>query len=593
MDKKMKKALAFLLALALLGSLPFAGTVFAAGGLGIFTNKDKTEKTDTPEGSPYEVPQLTEDDIIRMNNGDCAILYSSEENGYITFLRGKYYDKKVTDMEEGIESLRGIQNLLGITKGSEFFCVYIEEDPQGYTFYTYQQRYGNTTIENAVLKIIVDPDGYTAGLVSSFTPNVGFAPETEFAITPEQAMDIVKRHFPDLDFQFYPEATRQTSMTFGGVAYHVWAIYTNIPKDAGYTGDLSYLEHLVAYDGSYMTYTAVASPTEFVKGDNVQIEVALSWFENKEPGTYTGEVTLHDGTRKTLTVPVVRDTNTGMWYLADLQRHILVTDCYAYITSRTYDEVRSEDNTGWPDHYLLAYSNYIKVYDFYDNYGMHSVDGFGMPILILKDLCDENHNPIDNANFKGFDWGWALFGSSAVNDYGECVDVIGHEFTHAVTYYIRTGDIYENETGALNEAFSDIMGNLCEMILGETDDTEWLIAENCGEPVRSMSFPWLHKQPVRVGGEFYQDTSGPATMFNDFGGVHTNSSLVNHVAWQLYAEGMSMPEIFLLFRGAMNLLTPYSGFREIHQALLFAAEMQQMDVLWLGVIDMLCEQAGY
>ena len=43
---------------------------------------------------------------------------------------------------------------------------------------------------------------------------------------------------------------------------------------------------------------AVSSPEETVPGDNVQMEMALSYFEGLSADTYTGEVTLHDGTRK-------------------------------------------------------------------------------------------------------------------------------------------------------------------------------------------------------------------------------------------------------------------------------------------------------
>ena len=137
---------------------------------------------DEPGTAPYNnTPQLSEDDIRQMNQGNAEFLYNDQ--GYLTFLRGKFYDEQVTDAEKGVESLMGIADLLGLSKGSEFFAVYGEQDEYGYTYLTYKQRYGDLTLENAVLKIILDPQGYTAGLVSSFTPNVGIAPEEEFSIT--------------------------------------------------------------------------------------------------------------------------------------------------------------------------------------------------------------------------------------------------------------------------------------------------------------------------------------------------------------------------------------------------------------------------
>ena len=140
-----------------------------------------------------EVPQLSEADIYRMNQGNAEFLYNDQ--GYVSFLRGRFSDEKVTDAEKGIESLMGIADLLGLSKGSEFFGVYGEQDEYGYTYITYKQRYGDITLENASLKIILDPEGYTAGLVSSFTPNVGIAPKEESSITGQDAEKIIQDHY--------------------------------------------------------------------------------------------------------------------------------------------------------------------------------------------------------------------------------------------------------------------------------------------------------------------------------------------------------------------------------------------------------------
>ena len=558
------------------------GPAGSGRGTGIFHRK--------PEPAQSSGGQLTADDIERMNDGNVTMLFSDE--GYLTFLRGRYYDGLIEDHEDGIVSLEKVQALLGLSKGSEFYCIFGEKDRQGYTIYTYQQRYGETTLQNAVLKIIVDPEGKAAGLMSSFTPNIGIAPENEDAVTPEEAENIVEDNFPDLQFTFYPENTAQTSMTFDTVAYHCWAVFTDVPAGFGTSGERRYLEHLVAYDGTYMGYLAVTSPKELVKGDNMQPEVALSWFDGYEPGEYTGTVMFQDGSEQEITVPVLRDPD-GRYYLGDLDRHILVADYASREYGDTIRPLASEDNTSWPNEYLITYYNYIRVYDFYDSYGMTSVDGFGIPILILTDACDASGAPIDNAFFHGYDRGWALFGASDVNYYGECIDVIGHEYTHGITTYSFAGDLYQNETGAVNEALSDVMGNLCEMLLGATEDDTWLIAENTGSALRSMSFPWIYGQPTTVGGKYYQSTAGKPNMYNDLGGVHTNSSLVNYIAWQLWDRGMSLEDEFRLWREAISLLTPLSGFREVHHALVFAAVMLDMEPEWMATIDMLCEQAGY
>ena len=75
-------------------------------------------------GEKYNsIPQLKEEDIRQMNQGNAEFLYNDE--GYVTFLRGRFYDDKVTDTEKGVESLMGIADLLGFP-GDRNFLQYME-----------------------------------------------------------------------------------------------------------------------------------------------------------------------------------------------------------------------------------------------------------------------------------------------------------------------------------------------------------------------------------------------------------------------------------------------------------------------------------
>ena len=538
------------------------------------------------------VPQLSVEDIYEMNRGKAEVLYN--EQGYVSFLRGKFFEEKVTDVEKGVESLMGIADLLGLSKGAEFFAVYGEQDAYGYQYLTYKQRYGELTLENASLKIILDPEGYTAGLVSSFTPDVGIALEEEASITASEAEKIVCDHTNTIgnDVKIYSEYTRQTSVTIQGVAYHAWAVFTSLPSGETGQGGKAYLEHLVGYEGSYLAYVAVSSPEEQVLGDNAQLELALSYFEGLTAETYTGEITLHDGRKKKVSLPVAKDAD-GMYYLADVNRHIFLADYYSYDFQGQFVPWTSPDNSGWPDHYLAVYESYIKVYDFYKEHGLTSVDGFGSPILILTDYCDSRKVPVNNAVYMGMCGGWAVFSASAANDFGECIDVAAHEFTHGVTDYTTGGNLYQNAYGAVNEGISDVCGNLCELLLGETQDETWLLGENSGEAVRCMSAPWLYEQPSRLYDRFYCPETANPVMENDYGGVHTNSSLVGYVGYQLCAEGMTGEEAFGLWMGMLRMMTPKSGYQEVHEALKFAAGIRGMDERWQEKIDEICGNSGY
>lgn len=485
---------------------------------------DEGEAEQETEKLYNETVQLTEEDILRMNGGDASFVYSDE--GYLTFLRGKFYEGKINGFEDAIVSLNGIAR-------------------------------------------------------------------TESSITAAEAEQTVLDTYPAYNLQVFSDHTRQTSVTYNGVACHAWAVFTNYPEEEEAPDGRGYLEHLISYDGFYLGYLAVSSPEELVLGDDAQTEAARYWFDGLEEASYTGTVRLHDGTERTVTVPVASDPADGTYYLADVNRHILLADCYSWMYKNEIAPWMSENNTGWPDTYLLTYESYIRVYDFYRDYGLESVDGFGTPIVILTDYCNGNGRPLDNACYMGISNGWAMFGASDLNDYGECIDVAAHEFTHGVTTYTIGGDLYENESGAVNEGFSDVMGNLCELLLGATEDTDWLLGENCGSPVRSMSCPWDYQQPVTIGGKYYQEPAETPLWENDYGGVHTNNSLISHIAWQLCRDGMDLQEAFGLWRETMNMLTPRSGYREVHEALKFVARVRGMDPKWQKQIDILCEQAGY
>ena len=66
-------------------------------------------------------------------------------------------------------------------------------------------------------------------------------------------------------------------------------------------------------------------------------------FEGLSADTYTGEVTLHDGTKKTITVPVARNDASGTYYLADVNRHIFLADYYSYNFQNQFVPWTSDD----------------------------------------------------------------------------------------------------------------------------------------------------------------------------------------------------------------------------------------------------------
>jgi Zn-dependent metalloprotease len=111
-------------------------------------------------------------------------------------------------------------------------------------------------------------------------------------------------------------------------------------------------------------------------------------------------------------------------------------------------------------------------------------------------------------------------------------DVVAHELAHGVTEY--TSDlIYQNESGALNESFSDIFAESAERFFqpagNGSQQADWLIGEDViTGGLRSMADPLAFGDPDHYSRRF----TGTA----DGGGVHTNSSIPNH-AFYLAIQG--------------------------------------------------------
>jgi bacillolysin len=129
--------------------------------------------------------------------------------------------------------------------------------------------------------------------------------------------------------------------------------------------------------------------------------------------------------------------------------------------------------------------------------------------------------------------GLLLSGNQTVDFFSGALDVVAHELTHGVTEY-SANFIYLNESGALDEGFSDIMGTSIERFFQPEGtglmQADYLIGEDIVRPggIRSMSDPGAFGDPDHYSRRF--------TGSDDNGGVHINSGIVNQ-AFFLAVEG--------------------------------------------------------
>lgn len=528
-----------------------------------------------------EAKALTLEDLQAMNDG--KLVYTTNESGYITFLRGNYYDGVIKSGDDVLRALDGVAALLGADENTGYVKGNCITDDQSYNYYTLYQWQGDSPVTYAIVKVIVDPDGKCAALSNSLAQ--GVEANIEDYISPEQALSAAKEYLaenePDKKYTYYENdvtktRTQQGDVTNGYTLTLVYIVYTDNYGSTQEDNGLAYLAHYISATGEYLYSLPVASiGSEYaMKGNDVE-----RVFAGKTAAEYSGTVVGKSGAVHEIKVPVMLDESTGTYYLADASRKIAMADYWEYFyNSGNVDMLSSKDNADWDTDALLSYSNYILAYDFYAAIGWKGADGIGTPMLLLTHYVDSEHNPIRNACYSGLFGGWQVFAatSDALNA-AEALDVIGHEFTHCVTTSSVTQILYENQYGAINESLSDIMGNLVEMISGCTTDTEWLIGEASGSASRNMSDPHAKIQPESIGDIYYVPTAGVPGEVNDRGGVHVNNTLLAGIAPKLYQSGMTLEEERLLWTTFICALTPRTGYAEAAQILPFAAEIAGLD----------------
>lgn len=166
---------------------------------------------------------------------------------------------------------------------------------------------------------------------------------------------------------------------------------------------------------------------------------------------------------------------------------------------------------------------------FLNTFSRNSFDGGGANIEAYNNAA---FGTAGNLNFANASWNGSFirFGDhngtgTSPNDDWNPVDIVGHEFTHAVTGSEANLD-YELESGALNESFSDIFGEMVELFAEGAND--WLVGgDRTPGAIRSMSNPNAGSQPDTYEGTNWIAPSGTCDNTNDNCGVHTNSGVQN------------------------------------------------------------------
>lgn len=215
----------------------------------------------------------------------------------------------------------------------------------------------------------------------------------------------------------------------------------------------------------------------------------------------------------------------------------------------------------------------------------NGIDNKGMELISCVNCISLDEGP--GPEWKNASWwrGRMWYGQTKeggrFRSYSRYLDIIAHELAHGITE--ATADlVYRNQSGALNESFSDIFGVIINnwdwtqtrTTGGDVANWDWEIGRGwngVGLPLRDMRDPTRTNDPDHMS----KYDTGPG----DSGGVHTNSNIHNKAAYNVLtardAQGQPMftpRQVAILYYYCLLRLDRLADFKKARETLLSVAK---------------------
>ncbi len=468
---------------------------------------------------------------------------------YLKFQSG--YEIELDQLEQWMKVNLKMSDQMGL------LLLRSEKDGLGYLHYRYQQTFNGTPLEDAiwiahtksnrieslnglVYSTITAP---TTPLISddeALAKALNFVGATTYKWEIESEEQHLKWESGDINATYYPQSELvyiASSKNFDARSYRLvykYSIYAQAPL--------------------YRAEVYVDAVTGAIIRENKLIHhvdtpgIAHTGYSGAQPiisDSFGGQFRLRDGTRG-LGVRTF-DMNKGISYGESVD----FTD-----TDNDWNNV----NPDLDEYATDAHFGAEMTYDYYFGiHGRNSLDDAGFQL--------NSYVHYDNFFFNAFwDGERMTYGDGdGIATPLTTLDIAGHEVTHGLTN--MTADlIYAGESGALNESFSDIFGTAIEHF-ARPSDWNWLLGDEIGVTIRSMSNPNDFSCPDTYGGDFW----------DPFEEVHTNSGVQNFWYYLMTEGGAGVNDIgnaytvtgvgfevsdAIAFRNLTVYLTPSSNYAE-------------------------------
>lgn len=546
----------------------------------------------------------TLEDIAELNGVSTGELNYLMSDGRLIFLGEKYGDEIIENSDDALRSLEHVYSLTGL---DGVLLEYNRQDVSpvtGNTVYTFYQV-SETELDgemvaarffNSLIKVIVDKDGQLVGLSADInTDEDASYTDPDYVLTRDEAVAYVESLIGDGSRRVYGDEAlyafwddEGTSRTVSeGKVTPAWLIHAD--ADLKESAGKPYVVYVISLNPSFSLndndeyemnpavmskfYTDTLSDDEYMgvytsvfyfdgmkDAGEYTYTVDLSWVKENYPG-YTGEKEME------IKVPVMYREEEGLYYLGSLDKKITLSNAYDFLktdTTNAYVTDDPENIDSWhfqldeavdgstgkyfdnPNYVLSSFSVMVDVWDnFYNEYGLDSVDGSGLPTMLLVYGYDEEYpekeeDLMENACNMGQKRDWQVMLTSPALP--ACLDhvVMSHEYTHGINSQLTMSQ-YMNGPGAVMEGYADVIGYYMGALREYpecTGEYEWSLSALYSDEMRHLSDPEIHYNPKYIWGNYYVNPVEASVEENqDHGGVHTNSGVLGYLAY-CFTEGM-------------------------------------------------------
>jgi Zn-dependent metalloprotease len=517
------------------------GMVMLTGSNGLAAQTNLTNPQNSKENILNKMDKLS---------GNKLKAFFDDSKGKV-FLSGTLSSNKITDEMDILSFVKENEAVFGLESlGYSYKIVKNEKDTLGYTHVSVAQLINGLPIKDKIITVHYNKDGTINNVTGEVEKNVtSISSLGNSKLSEEDAIEIAKKQFTFTKLDYDPKVETLAYIK-DKKAFKVYKV--NIKFDEPKINN-------------YDVYVEATSGTILEKEDRLRYD-----------GAVTGSGIAVDGSTKPLNLYLA-----GSTYNMEDTTKPMSGEITTYTANNTKTEpgsiVTNSTNVFNTEVFKAAVSaEYYGgvVYDFYKNlFNRNSLDNAGMS-LISTVHYDRSYN---NAFWDGTQMVYGDGDGTEFTYLSGDLDVVAHEMTHGVTE--KTANLnYSNESGALNESMSDVLGVLVETYdkynvkNGGTwtfNSADWQVGDDVytpgtsGDALRSLSDPTLYNQPDNMS-NYYYTTS-------DYGGVHTNSGITNKAAY-LIAKAIGCEKTAqIYYRALTNYMISTTDFLGARNALTQAA----------------------